>query len=507
MQEALPREMYVDEATWRVERDAVLFGEWFCVGRLDALGLAESRRGSWWSTSPASPCSSPATSRARCTRRTTSAGTGAARSFPPPCRRRSVGVPGLRVALSLPLLDLRARRHACSRRRTRTSTDTAGVRAAPGRRRGLGRLRLRAPVAGAGAAARGVGRAARPTRFANYGLADLVVGCELHLRRGGQLQGPPRELQRVLPLRPGASRAVPTGAVVRRRWRRPRLGGRHPAPRRSLDVHDHRHDDARSAAGAGRRRAHPAQGRPRLPEPDDLGIGRPRRCVRAPAARAEPHDGRVLAALRRRTPSRPPTSTRATPATCGTWSTGRTGRSASRCSAGCRRAATATAGSRRWRTTASTSAAGCCRGSAAGIATERREHAGRLRRRRAGRARLRDRLRAGQPRPQRRGAGAFRARAHQRRQPRHQPDPAAQLPHAGVRAADPGRLRRLGSARARERSPPGHEGRRPRPVPAAGRDPADRLRRLAHRGRASSTRCSTPPTWPRAGRSSTWRAT
>lgn len=39
MQEALPREMYVDEAAWRVERDAVLYGEWFCVGRQDALGL------------------------------------------------------------------------------------------------------------------------------------------------------------------------------------------------------------------------------------------------------------------------------------------------------------------------------------------------------------------------------------------------------------------------------------------------------------------------------------
>ncbi len=33
MKEALPREMYVDEATWCRERDAVLFGEWFCIGR------------------------------------------------------------------------------------------------------------------------------------------------------------------------------------------------------------------------------------------------------------------------------------------------------------------------------------------------------------------------------------------------------------------------------------------------------------------------------------------
>ena len=44
MQEALPREMYVDEAAWRVEREAVLYGEWFCVGRLDGLGLEEASR-------------------------------------------------------------------------------------------------------------------------------------------------------------------------------------------------------------------------------------------------------------------------------------------------------------------------------------------------------------------------------------------------------------------------------------------------------------------------------
>ncbi|MGZ5403085.1 MAG: aromatic ring-hydroxylating oxygenase subunit alpha [Nocardioides sp.] len=39
LQQALPREMYVDDATWRHERDAVLYGEWYCVGRRDDLGL------------------------------------------------------------------------------------------------------------------------------------------------------------------------------------------------------------------------------------------------------------------------------------------------------------------------------------------------------------------------------------------------------------------------------------------------------------------------------------
>lgn len=44
MQEALPKEMYVDGAAWRAERDAVLHGEWFCVGRLDGLGLHQPSR-------------------------------------------------------------------------------------------------------------------------------------------------------------------------------------------------------------------------------------------------------------------------------------------------------------------------------------------------------------------------------------------------------------------------------------------------------------------------------
>jgi Rieske 2Fe-2S family protein len=39
LQAALPKEMYVDQAHWARERDRVLFGEWFCVGRLDDLGL------------------------------------------------------------------------------------------------------------------------------------------------------------------------------------------------------------------------------------------------------------------------------------------------------------------------------------------------------------------------------------------------------------------------------------------------------------------------------------
>ena len=39
LQAALPRAMYVDDAHWQRERDRVLFGEWFCVGRMADLGL------------------------------------------------------------------------------------------------------------------------------------------------------------------------------------------------------------------------------------------------------------------------------------------------------------------------------------------------------------------------------------------------------------------------------------------------------------------------------------
>ena len=39
LEPALPREMYVDEGTWRTEREAVLFGQWYCLGRRADLGL------------------------------------------------------------------------------------------------------------------------------------------------------------------------------------------------------------------------------------------------------------------------------------------------------------------------------------------------------------------------------------------------------------------------------------------------------------------------------------
>ena len=218
------------------------------------------------------------------------------------------------------------------------------------------------------------------------------------------------------------------------------------------------------------------------------------------AAGGRPHPDRVPPAVR--TPTRSPTrrSTRRTPATSGTWSTGRTGRSASRCSAGCPRGPTPTAGSRRWRTTA---------------ADIRRWLLPRLGR--GGRVTLSEsttsssgsaRWAARRPRQlARRGhsvlgleqfeLGHHRGASH---------DTSRILRHSyhtpGVRPADPRGVRRLGAASRRSRRRPGHRGRRPRPVPAGAGDPAGRLRRVADRGRHRRSSCSTPPRSRSGGRSS-----
>jgi glycine betaine catabolism A len=42
---ALPRAHYVDDASWRLERERVLLNSWTCMGRLDELGLADRMTG------------------------------------------------------------------------------------------------------------------------------------------------------------------------------------------------------------------------------------------------------------------------------------------------------------------------------------------------------------------------------------------------------------------------------------------------------------------------------
>ena len=121
----------------------------------------------------------------------------------------------------------------------------------------------------------------------------------------------------------------------------------------------------------------------------------------------------------------------------------------------------------------------------------------RLRRHRARCARLRRGLAPGLARPLGGRARAVRARPQPRRLPRHLADPAAQLPHARLRTADAGGVRRLGTARGRVGRVAGHRGRRPRPVPARLRDRrrTTTSRRCARWASTSSR--STPPRSPR----------
>ena len=133
-----------------------------------------------------------------------------------------------------------------------------------------------------------------------------------------------------------------------------------------------------------------------------------------------------------------------------------------------------------------------------------RERAGRLRRRGSRRPRQRHRDGAGAGAATRViGLERFELGHTQRREPRHEPHPAAQLPHPGVRPADPGGVRRLGAPRARQRRAAGHEGRRARPLPAGPGDQPGRLRRRRWTRSASTTSvldAATPS--PSGGRSS-----
>ena len=122
LEPALPREMYVDEAAWAAERETVLFGQWYCIGRIDDLGLRPAVAGAAVDVVGESVLVT-SDEEAGCTRRTTSAGTAAPRSAPTVERRRpAVACDGVGAAVPVPLVDLRPRRPAAARRRTPTWT-------------------------------------------------------------------------------------------------------------------------------------------------------------------------------------------------------------------------------------------------------------------------------------------------------------------------------------------------------------------------------------------------
>ena len=209
LQVALPREQYVDAGTWSAEREAVLYGEWYCVGRRDDLGLDTPGRLAVVDVVGESVL-------------VTSDETGRLHAAYNVCRHRGSQVvpvvdPGETVtcaasALRCPYhswtygLDGRLLKapHADlddpeAFALTDVGADTWG-----------GFVFVHLTPDGATPLAEAVARTART-------LAELRARGPRHrqdapLRRGRELQGAAGELQRVLPLRPGAPRAQPAGA-------------------------------------------------------------------------------------------------------------------------------------------------------------------------------------------------------------------------------------------------------------------------------------------------------
>ena len=162
LQAALPRELYVDPASFARERERVLLREWTCVGRAADLGLDEPERVAVVEVLGESVV-------------LTSDADGALHASYNVCRHRGSQLfptePGAEPQLCgaqvdplpLPLVDLRPRRLAAARAAHRGRRRRAvGVPSAPGRRRDVGRLRLRAPDPGRGRSARRHGRPGRP---------------------------------------------------------------------------------------------------------------------------------------------------------------------------------------------------------------------------------------------------------------------------------------------------------------------------------------------------------
>ncbi len=218
LQPVLPFEMYVDHGAWLRERERVLFRSWFCVGRLARPRTRPTRTGSPSSTSWVSPCWSPRTRPARCTRRTTSAATAGRRSCPS-TREPPAPTPCSTQALRCPYhswtYGLDGRLLKAPHTEDVDDFDRDGVRPEPGRGRRVGRVLLRPPHPGGGRAAvrRGRRRVRRPA--ASLPSRRPRGRAAVRVRRRRQLQGARRELQRVLPLRTGPPRAVPAGPGVR----------------------------------------------------------------------------------------------------------------------------------------------------------------------------------------------------------------------------------------------------------------------------------------------------
>jgi peptide/nickel transport system ATP-binding protein len=240
LQAALPRELYVDAAAWERERDQVLLREWTCVGRVADLGLHEPERvaivealgESLVVTSDADGALHAAYN--VCRHRGSQLFPTEPGSAPQLCAAKSIRCPYHSWTYALDGSLLRApHTEDGDVDPPEFGLHTVGAEA-------WGGFVFVHPTAhDATPLVDSVGRATRT--LANYDLDSLVTGLALTYEVACQLEGDRRELQRVLPLRAGAPRAVAAGSVVRGRRARPRLGRRDPAPRGRLDVHDDRH--------------------------------------------------------------------------------------------------------------------------------------------------------------------------------------------------------------------------------------------------------------------------
>ena len=93
-----------------------------------------------------------------------------------------------------------------------------------------------------------------PERVQRYPLRELRVAHRIRYEVAGELEGPPRELQRVLSLRAGAPRALPAGSGVQAARRLGAgLGAGHPASRGCLDLHHDGHHESLRLCRARRR--------------------------------------------------------------------------------------------------------------------------------------------------------------------------------------------------------------------------------------------------------------
>ena len=245
---------------WARERDRVLYGAWFCVGRVRrprADRAAAGSRSSTWSASRwcvTRDDDGPARGVQRVPAPRLPAVPGRARRRPPVCAAAgALRCPYHSWTYSLAGSLLRAP-HTDGVDSTRRSSRCTRWRVEAWE--GFVFVHL-----DAGDARRWPRRVAKAAAsLANYAMGELVTGLTLGYEVAANWKVVAEnynECYHCGPVHPELSRLVPAFA---RRRRRPDLGGRHPAPRGGLDLHDERHHHPGAAAGPGRGGADPAQG-------------------------------------------------------------------------------------------------------------------------------------------------------------------------------------------------------------------------------------------------------